>query len=133
MTVLRNRTCTPGQALRIVKRRRSLLLVPVLTCTAIGSLAWQRFGEAGPDWTMTAGGVLVGLTAGLAMVAIGEYRNPTFRSGADVAAALSLPVLSVIPEMEVGMRTSEPRFLSRTWLRILLVSLTALFVWHLQL
>lgn len=46
-------------------------------------------------WVL-AGGVLGGLVFGLTLVRFAEHRNSTFRTEADLAA-LSLPVLSVVP------------------------------------
>lgn len=107
----------------------------VLLSAAGGSLAailLQRSNTASLDWPTTFGGGLVGLAAGLVCAGIGQHRNPTFTSEADVVHALSLPVLSTIPEMAPGAHTRQARPGSRTRVRLLLVSLAALVLWHLQ-
>ena len=44
-------------------------------------------------------GALAGLALGLALIALLEYRDTSFRTDDDVALSLSLPVLAVIPAM----------------------------------
>jgi hypothetical protein len=44
-------------------------------------------------------GALAGLGLGVALVALLEYRDRSFRSDIDVRAALNLPVVAMIPIM----------------------------------
>jgi uncharacterized protein involved in exopolysaccharide biosynthesis len=47
-------------------------------------------------------GALFGLGLGIGLVALFEYRDSSLRSDADVAAALGLPVLAMIPVMKTS-------------------------------
>ena len=68
-----------------------------------------------------AAGAAAGLLLGLALIALLEYRDTSFRSEEDVARVLALPVLAVVPVM----RTSAER---RLWRRRLLAAALALVV-----
>ena len=59
-------------------------------------------------------GILGGLVVGLALVALLEYRDTTFKADYDVASVLGLPVLAVVPVMRSDAeRRAELR---RSWL-----------------
>jgi len=45
------------------------------------------------------GGILGGLALGLAIVALLEYRDSTFKTDTEISSALALPVLAVVPVM----------------------------------
>jgi polysaccharide chain length determinant protein (PEP-CTERM system associated) len=49
--------------------------------------------------TITLGGILAGLAVGLGVVGLLEYRDRSLRTDDDVALALSLPILAVVPRM----------------------------------
>jgi polysaccharide chain length determinant protein (PEP-CTERM system associated) len=49
--------------------------------------------------TINVGGVLAGLGLGLALIALLEYKDSSFKTDAEVASVLSLPVLAVVPLM----------------------------------
>jgi protein tyrosine kinase modulator len=53
-----------------------------------------------PDRRMiNVGGVLAGLGLGLALIALLEYKDSTFKTDVEVTSVLSLPVLAVVPLM----------------------------------
>lgn len=54
-------------------------------------------------------GALGGLALGLALIALLEYRNTSFRTDDDVALSLSLPVLAVIPTMSTRRERQHAR------------------------
>jgi polysaccharide chain length determinant protein (PEP-CTERM system associated) len=62
-------------------------------------------------------GAMVGLALGLALIALLEYRDTTFRNDEDLTLSLALPVIAVIPAMATR---SERR--SRTRRRVFAIS-----------
>jgi polysaccharide chain length determinant protein (PEP-CTERM system associated) len=53
-----------------------------------------------PDrWKINFGGVLAGLGLGLALIALLEYKDSSFKTDVEVTSVLSLPVLAVVPLM----------------------------------
>jgi len=58
-------------------------------------------------------GVAIGLGLGLAAVALLEYRDTSLRTEADVLAALSLPVLALVPTMRTQIERYKRR--RRQW------------------
>jgi len=59
------------------------------------------------------GGVVAGLALGLALVALLEYRDRTFRLDEDVTRLLSLPVFAIVPVMQSD--AERRRALRRHW------------------
>jgi len=85
---------------------------------------------------ITFSGALAGLGLGLLLVAIGEFRDSSFRSEDEVMAALSLPVLALIPVMDSD-RERHQRQWRQHWIDgagvVLLVGAVAVVViWRLQ-
>lgn len=82
-------------------------------------------------------GLLAGLAAGLALVALLEYRDTTLKTDDDVAISLSLPVLAVIPTMITAQE--RRRMIRRRRLLAVSASLASLVVvaavvaWRLRL
>ncbi len=60
------------------------------------------------------GGLAVGLGLGLALVALLEYRDRTFKTDDDVATVVGLPVLAVVPLMQSDADTKRLR--RRRWI-----------------
>jgi polysaccharide chain length determinant protein (PEP-CTERM system associated) len=58
-------------------------------------------------------GALAGLALGLALIALIEYRNTTFRTDEDITLSLALPVFAVIPAMTTRRERQTRR---RRWL-----------------
>jgi len=55
-------------------------------------------------------GILTGLSIGLGLVALLEYRDTTFKTDDDIVTTLALPVLAVIPAMtNAGERRAQRR------------------------
>jgi hypothetical protein len=50
-------------------------------------------------------GLLGGLAFGIALAALLEYRDSTFRTDSEIASALSLPVLAVVPLMKAEVES----------------------------
>jgi hypothetical protein len=78
---------------------------------AVDPMSGRTPGNQEPRLWVLAGGVLGGLAFGLALVRFAEHRNSTFRTEADLAAALAFPVLSVVPlisDEPMGTREGEP-------------------------
>jgi polysaccharide chain length determinant protein (PEP-CTERM system associated) len=70
-------------------------------------------------------GALAGLGIGLALIALVEYRNTSFRTDDDVALSLSLPVLAVIPIMSTRRERQRRRRRRRLAISASLVAMTA--------
>ena len=49
--------------------------------------------------TINVGGVLAGLALGLALIALLEYKDASFKTDVEITSVLSLPVLAVVPLM----------------------------------
>jgi capsular polysaccharide biosynthesis protein len=81
-------------------------------------------------------GSALGLAIGLALIALLEYRDSTFKTEEDVLRVLQLPVLALVPIMasEREMRASRRRKMLVALAGIVMVvsSAAALLVWRLQ-
>ena len=82
-----------------------------------------------------ASGALVGLLLGLAVVALREYRDSSFKSKDEVVKALSLPVLASIPVM-TSVREQETavrrrRMIDVSGCALLMASVAIVVVWRL--
>jgi polysaccharide chain length determinant protein (PEP-CTERM system associated) len=86
---------------------------------------------------VAVGGALGGLFLGLALVALLEYRDSSFKSEEDVVRVLSLPVLALVPTL---LRDNDRRILRRKEIAglalatfvVILGSVAALALWKLQ-
>ena len=77
-------------------------------------------------------GALGGLGFGLALIALIEYRNTSFRTDDDVALSLSLPVLAVIPVMNTRRerdRTKRRKRLVFSASLVAMIGATVAIVW----
>ena len=90
-----------------------------------------------PDRTLiNVGGILGGLILGLALIALLEFLDDSFRTDQDVVGVLALPVLATIPAI---MTREERRLLVRRKLMVaagsifIVVSGGAIIVWKLNL
>jgi polysaccharide chain length determinant protein (PEP-CTERM system associated) len=83
-----------------------------------------------------AGGTLGGLALGLLIVGFLEYRDSSFKCEDDVLRVLSLPVLALIPVMDVERKESLPRrrrsAVGLSVVLLIMSSAAALVVWKLQ-
>jgi uncharacterized protein involved in exopolysaccharide biosynthesis len=82
-------------------------------------------------------GILAGLALGVALIALLEYRDTTFKTDDDIVISLALPVLAVIPAM---ITTGERRRAQRRRLVmalsgsfVLVVAIAAVVAWRLRL
>lgn len=86
-----------------------------------------------PNRLRTTGmGAAIGLALGALLIGLLEYRDRTFRTEADIVAALALPVMAVVPAMmtsrERRRQTRRRWMLSATGLVTLVIG-TAVLVW----
>jgi len=58
---------------------------------------------------ITAGGAGVGLVLGLVLAALMEYRDATFKTDADIAEVLELPVVALLPAIESDVERRRTR------------------------
>jgi polysaccharide chain length determinant protein (PEP-CTERM system associated) len=83
-------------------------------------------------------GVLGGLAFGLALVALLEYKDSSFKSDDDIVTTLSLPVLAVIPLMTNATERRARRrrtmlFAASASVACMLAAAAVMVVWRLQL
>jgi len=86
---------------------------------------------------VAAGGALGGLLLGLALVALLEYRDSSFKSEEEIARVLSLPVLALVPTL---LHERERKILDRKRIAglgfativVILSSVVALALWRMQ-
>lgn len=81
-------------------------------------------------------GTLGGLAFGIALVALLEYRDTTFKSDADIVTSLALPVFAVIPAMVTAVekrQRSRSRLIAWATSAVLVISAAALAAWRLHL
>jgi membrane protein YdbS with pleckstrin-like domain len=129
--VLPGKTYSPAEMVRTLLNRRWLVLVPLAAgLTLAAAVAPSQVSLAS---LLTA--ALGGLVAGLAIVALLEYRNTSFSDEEDVARVLGLPVLGAVPML----RTPPQERVHRYWRSsrevagwLLLIGSVGLAVWRLR-
>ncbi|MBM2812993.1 MAG: tyrosine kinase [Chloroflexi bacterium] len=80
-------------------------------------------------------GAMAGLAIGLALIALLEYRNTSFRTDDDVTLSLALPVLAVIPAMitrREHQRTKRRRRLAMSASLVAMTGAVAVIVWKMD-
>jgi len=85
---------------------------------------------------ITFSGALAGFVLGLLLVGIGEIRDSSFRNEDEVMAALSLPVLALIPTMQ-SARESHAHVWRQRWLDVagvgvLVAAVAIVVIWRLR-
>jgi polysaccharide chain length determinant protein (PEP-CTERM system associated) len=85
---------------------------------------------------ITFAGAMVALVLGVLLVAISEFRDSSFRSEDEVMAALSLPVLALIPVMvsdrERDQRRRRQRWIDAAGIAMLVAAVAVVAIWRLQ-
>ena len=89
-----------------------------------------------PRLAVTFGGAAVGLLLGLVLVAIQELGDSSFRTEDEVMAALSLPVLALIPVMN-SSRERREQLWRRRWMDaagavVVLIAVAVIAFWRLR-